>query len=607
MRRFYLYTILLIFNFNYLNAQNVQFTASAPKSVGVGDQIEITYTLSEQPTSFKPPEFKGLILLEGPSESSSSSFQMINGKITQNSVYNYTYFFSANKPGIINLDPAQATVSGKIFSSNSLTIEVLKTNSPKQNNAQNGNNNNASNNQTSVDLGNDNLFLRIIFNKNSVYQGEGVIATIKVFSKYNIVNWSMPDDLKLDDFFRQDIEIGPPTLIKEKVNGRVYLTVIKQKFVLFPQRSGEIAISPFSMQILVQVPINNRRPSVFDDFFGPQVQEVEKKIYSQPVKIYVKSLPANGPASFHEAVGDFTFKTTIDKQHVKTNDAINLKLAIAGNGNIKMIEPLEIKFPTDFETYDPKISVNTNVTEAGVSGSKSFEYLIIPRHSGNFKIPPIEFSYFDLKSKQYKTLASDEIEINVEKGENEGTTNVISGVSKEDVKFLGKDIQFIMTKVPVFEKRGEFLFGSLGFYLFFIVSFVLFIVLVLLWRKRIRENANIVLVRNKRANKIARMRLKDAHLYMKENKKEEFYEYILKALWGYMSDKLSIPVAELSREKVVAATDNKKIDTEIIHKFLGILDTCEYARFAPIKDNAQMETIYKDSITVISLMEQNVK
>jgi hypothetical protein len=196
-----------------------------------------------------------------------------------------------------------------------------------------------------------------------------------------------PENLNLDNFFRQDIDLNAIHKQQENINGRAYFTAVIQKFVLFPQKNGEIVINPFSMKVLVQIPIRGRRPSVFDDFFGPQVQEVEKKITSIPAKIYVKPLPANSPASFHEAVGDYTFTTSIDKQNVKTNDAINLKIKVSGNGNIKMIEPLEIKFPTDFETYDPKISVNTNVSNAGVTGSKSFEYLIIPRHSGNFKIP----------------------------------------------------------------------------------------------------------------------------------------------------------------------------------------------------------------------------
>ena len=606
MRRILINILLFLVLSNWLTAQNIQFTASAPKSVEVGEQFELIYTLSDQPSGFRPPEFKNMNLLGGPSTSSSSNVQIINGKVTQNSAYSYTYYLSANKMGTINLDPALATVNGKSYSSNTITIEVLKSGSPKSNSNANANNN-SENNQASADLGSGDIFARILIDRNSVYQGEGFIATIKLYSKLGISNLGGPENLNLDNFFRQDIEIGQIRSERENIKGQAYLTAVIQKFVLFPQKSGEIVIDPFSMKVQVQVPVRNRRPSVFDDFFGPQVQEVEKKIYSLPVKIYVKSLPANGPNSFKEAVGDFTFKTTLDKQNVKTNDAINLKLSISGNGNIKMIGPLEIKFPTDFETYDPKISVNTNVTTSGVTGSKTFEYLVIPRHSGNFKIPSIEFSYFDLKSKQYKTLSSGELEINVEKSENEGTTNVISGVGKEDVKFLGKDIQFIMTRVPVFTRTGEFLFGSLGFCLYFIISFLLFIILVLLWRKRIRENANLVMVRNKRANKIARMRLKDAHLYMTENKKENFYEYILKALWGYMSDKLSIPVAELSREKVLEETSNKKIESDIIKKFLEILDTCEYARYAPIEDNTQMDSVYKDAITVISQIEQKMK
>jgi hypothetical protein len=605
MRRASLYILLIFISSDWLIAQNVQFFASGPKSVGIGEQFEITYTLSDQPTVFKPPDFKNLNLLGGPSSSSSSNVQIVNGKVTQNNTFSYSYYFSASNVGTVNVGPAQATVNGKTYTSNALAIEVVKVGNNQQGNIQGGNNN--VNNQTSADLGSGDVFVRIIIDKNSVFQGEGLVATIKLFSKLGISNLGAPENLNLDNFFRQDIDLGQIRAERENIKGQAYLTAVIQKFVLFPQKSGEIVINPFSLKVQVQVPIRNRPRSIFDDFFGPQVQEVEKKITSLPVKIYVKPLPVNSPSSFHDAVGDLTFKSTIDKQNVKTNDAINLKLTIAGNGNIKMLEPLDIKFPSDFETYDPKISVNTNVTANGVSGSKSFEYLIIPRHSGNFKIPPIEFSYFDLKSRQYKTLSSGEIDINVEKGANDGTTNVISGVSKEDVKFIGKDIQYIATSIPVFSKKGDFLFGSLRFSLYYIISFLLFLSLVLLLQKRIRENANIVLVRNKRANKIARMRLKDAHLYMKNNKKEEFYEYILKALWGYMGDKMSIPVAELSREKVLGESETKRIESGVVQKFLGILDTCEYARYAPIEDGTQMDTVYKDAMTVISQIEQNIK
>jgi uncharacterized membrane protein len=603
---------LLIFAFR-ANADNIQFTASAPKVVAVGEQFEVTYTITAQPSGFKPPEFKNFNLIGGPSTSSSSSVQFINGKVIQNSTYSYTYYFTANSPGAFAVEPAKATVDGKAYLSNAFSVEVVgnaKQGGNPQGNKQNAQQNNQQGNKREIvaESGNDDIFVRVIIDRNSLYQGEHLIATIKLFSKLNISAIENVEYPAFTGFFRQDIETPPlRALEKENINGQIYATGVIQKMALFPQKSGEIIIDPFTLQCVVQMQVKGRQRSIFDDFWGPQVQESRKKIKSTPLKVTVKPLPYGATASFHGAVGNFTMKAAVDKTDVKTNDAISLKVTVSGNGNIKMIEPFDIKFPTDFETYDPKVAINASTTANGVAGSKTFEYLIIPRHSGNFKIPAIEFTYFDTQLKQYKTLSSNEIDIAVQRGANESATTVVSGVSKEDVKFIGKDIQYIKNQVPDFKKKGEFIFGSIQFWMYYIVSLVVFVILVIFWRNRIRENANILIVRNKRANKVARKRLQDAHLHMRDNKSEEFYEYILKALWGYMSDKLSIPVSELSRDKVKDEIGNRNIDDQLVQQFMHILDTCEFARYAPSESPLQMEHVYNEAISVITKIEQNIK
>jgi len=610
--------IILLYLFSSITgkADYIQFTASAPKVVEAGEQFEVTYNITAQPSGFKPPEFKNFNLLGGPSTSSSSSVQIINGKVIQSSSYSYTYYFSANTPGNYTIDAAKATVDGKNYMSNSITIEVVssgKTGNAQPNNAQQGAkqnnaNQNTRNQETVAEVGNEDIFTRVLVDRNNLYQGDHLIATIKLYSKLNISAIENVEFPAFTGFFRQDIETPQlKSLEREVVNGQVYATGVIQKLVLFPQKNGEITIDPFTMQCVVQIQVRNRPRSIFDDFWGPSVQEVRKKIKSRPVKINVKPLPLNNSASFHGAVGNFNFKAALDKNNVKTNDAITLKVIISGNGNLKMIEPFDIKFPSDFETYDPKVSVNISTSTSGVSGSKTFEYLLIPRHSGDFKIPEIVFTYFDTQSNQFKTLSSGEMDVKVEKSANEPRETVISGISKEDVKYLGKDIQFIKTQLPEFTRKNEFFFGSLKFWLFYLVSTTLFFILVLFWRKRIKENANILRVRNKKANKVAHKKLKDAHLYMKDNRKEEFFEYILKALWGYMSDKLSIPVAELSREKILEETGKLNIDSELIKKFLQTLDNCEFARYAPYEDSSQMDKIYNDSISIISKIEQKIR
>jgi hypothetical protein len=612
MKRILFFIFLLIASQLVIWADNVQFIASAPRVVEVGEQFEITYTLSAQPTGgFRAPEFKGLNLLGGPSQSTSSNVQYINGKVTQSVTYSYSYYFSASKPGTYTFEPAKVTVDGKSYLSNGITIEVAggaarQNNNPQQQQAQQQGAN--GNQQVEVEAGNDDIFVRVIVDRTTLYQGEHLVATIKLFSRLNISTIDKVEYPSFNGFFRQDIETQPlRQLDKEVVNGQVYGTGVIQKMVLMPQKSGELVIDPFTLQAVVQIAVRGRARSVWDDFWGPQVKEVRKKVESKTIKINVKPLPAGAPSAFKGAVGVFNFKATLDKQNVKTNDAINLKVVISGNGNLKMIEPLEVKFPSDFETYDPKVNVNTQSTAVGSSGTKTFEYLIIPRHSGNFKIEPLVFAWFDTQTKQYKTLSSGEFLINVEKSGDEGQSTVVSGVSKEDVKFLGKDIQFIKTQTTELKERGDYLFGSFNFWMSYIGALLVFLLSVVFWRKRIKANSDIVVVRNRKANKVAQKRLKDAHLYMKENKNEAFYEYILKALWGYMSDKLAIPVSELSRDNFISETSERNVDDDIVQKFLSILDTCEYARYAPAEGTAQMELLYKDAIEVISKMEQKVR
>jgi len=616
MKNIIFLTFVLLISALRANADNIQFTASAPKVVASGEQFEVTYAITAQPSGFKPPEFKNFNLIGGPSTSSSSSVQFLNGKVIQNSTYSYTYYFTANTPGTFTIEPAKATVEGKSYLSNGFTIEVVS--NTKQGGNPQGNKQNVQQPQQNAqqggkrdivaESGNDDIFVRVIIDRNNLYQGEHLIATIKLFSKLNISAIENVDYPPFTGFFRQDIETPPlRALERENVNGQIYATGVIQRMVLFPQKSGEITIDPFTLQCVVQMQVKGRQRSIFDDFWGPQVQEARKKIKSIPMKVTVKPLPFGSTSSFHGAVGNFTFKAAVDKTDVKTNDAISLKVTVSGNGNLKMIEPFDIKFPSDFETYDPKVAVNANTSINGVAGSKTFDYLIIPRHSGNFKIPAIEFTYFDTQLKQYKTLSSDEIDITVQHGANESSTTVISGVSKEDVKFLGKDIQYIKTQIPDFKKKGEFIFGSLQFWLYYLISLAIFVFLVVFWRNRIRENANILVVRNKRANKVARKRLQDAHSFMKDNKSEEFHENILKALWGYMSDKLSIPVSELSRDKVKDEIGNRNIDPQLVQQFLQILDTCEFARYAPTESASRMENVYNEAISVITKIEQNIK
>ncbi|MGC8803109.1 MAG: BatD family protein [Bacteroidales bacterium] len=612
----YIFSLIGIFIFlNTLRADNIQFTASGPRVVEVGEQFEITFTINAQPSGFRPPEFKGFSLIGGPSQSSSTSIQYINGRVTQNVTFSYSYYFTATKAGTYTIDPAKATVDGKSYLSNSLTIEVVASGKaaagiPGSASTQSGNEGTSAGNQDEVvaEAGNDDLFVRILVDKTTAYQGEKIIATIKLYSRLNISSIEKVDYPSFNGFFRQDIETPPlQHLEREVINGQVYGTGILQRMVLIPQNAGQVTIEPFSLQAVVQVPVSRRPRSIWDDFWGPQVREIRKKISSKPVKITVKALPGNAPQSFKGAVGNYTFNVSLDKQNVKTNDAINLKITISGNGNLKIIQPFDIKFPTDFETYDPKVTVNTKATLNGIEGSKSFEYLIIPRHSGTFKIAPIEFTWFDLQSKQYKTASSGELVINVEKSADEGKTTIVQGVDREDVKFLGKDIQFIKTKNLNLNRKDEFLIAQPLFGAMYAISLMLFGLFVWFMRNQIRANADVAGVRLRKANKIAIRRLQIAKENLEAQLEEKFYENVLKALWGYVSDKFNIPLADLSREKVYELAALHNISNEIVDELMKLLDHCEFARYAPAQGSGHMQDVYQNAIQVISKFEQNFK
>jgi len=598
-----------------LLADNIQFTASGPRVVEVGEQFEITYTINAQPSGFRPPEFKGFSLIGGPSQSSSTSIQYINGKVTQNVTFSYSYYFTATKAGTYTIDPAKATVDGKSYLSNSLTIEVVAS-GKSSSAASSGSSSHAGNvgaasgdeDEVVAEAGNDDIFVRILVDKTTVYQGEKIVATIKLYSRLNISSIEKVDYPSFNGFFRQDIETPPlRQLEREVINGQVYGTGVLQRMVLIPQNAGQVTIDPFSLQAVVQVPLSRRPRSIWDDFWGPQVKEIRKKVSSKPVKITVKALPANAPASFKGAVGNYTFIAKLDKQNVKTNDAINLRITIAGNGNLKVIQPFDIKFPSDFETYDPKVTVNTKATLNGIEGSKTFEYLIIPRHSGTFRIPPVEFTWFDLQSKQYKTASSGELVINVEKSADEGKTTVVQGVNKEDVKFLGKDIQFIKTRNLQLSRKNDFLVADPLFAAAYAIALLIFGLFVWFMRNHIRANADVAKVRLRKANKIAVKRLQTAMENLEAQQEEKFYENVLKALWGYVSDKFNIPLADLSRDKVYEVAALHNISVDIVDEMMKILDHCEFSRYAPAQGSGQMQEVYQSAVNVISKFEQNFK
>lgn len=589
---------------NIVTAQDVEFTASGPRVVEVGEQFRLSYAVNAKGSNYEEPDMENFRVLTGPNVSTSSSVQIINGNMTRSVSYTYNYVLMATQEGKFTIQPAKIKVKGKVYQSNTITIEVVGGNQPAASAQQNSRQNT---NVDKANIGNDKLFVAVNVNKKTLYQGESLVAEIKVYTKVDLAGF---EDIKFPQFtgfWSQDIESPQQiSLQRENVNGQIYNVGLFKKVLLFPQRSGQIIIEPFDITMITQTRVRSNNP--FDDFFGGSYQRTPMHVKSAPVKINVKPLPANAPANFNGAVGDFKMTAGIDKNQVKANEAINLKITISGNGNLKLIKPPKIDFPPDLDVYDPKTSVNTKASVAGVKGSITYDYLFIPRYAGNYRIAPIRFSYFDTRSKKYKTIASKEFQITVERGsgDEEMSSGVVQGLTKEEVKFIGQDIRFLKTNTNL-KKIETYVFGELWFFAVYLVALVIFVAILLVRRTQIKQNANQAKVKNRKANKLSKKRLKVAARYLKQDHSEQFYQEVLKAIWGYLSDKLTIAVADLNQDNVFEVLNSKGVDEELQTQLREFLDTCEFARYAPSAVSGGMDEVYKNAGNLISKLDQKIK
>ena len=597
-------TIILLFITLGLYAQDVSFTASAPGAVAAGKRFRISYTLNATGSDLRVPAFKNFKLLAGPSTSNSVS--IVNGDVSRQETYSYIVL--AQQSGVFTIDPATVKVKGKTYKSNALKIEVVASGASPTQNTQS--NEQPTKSQQISGLSNKDLFIRYQVSKTDAYMQEAFVLTLKMYSRVNVVDIADSELPQMDGFLSLDIEIDNTNrAIYETVNGLNYRTRILKQTLLIPQKLGKQTIEAAKLVPIIRVKSGRRGMNVFDDFFSTY-QDVKKNLTSNAIEIDVKNFPtANRPADFTNGVGQFTLASSIDKTKVKANEPVTLRVTIAGKGNLKLLPEPNITFPGDFETYDPKVTNKLNTNIAGMSGSRTYEYLVIPRFSGQFEIPAYSFSYFDPQTKTYKSLATDSYSIEVEKGVddlNQSTVSTYSN-SKEELKFLGKDIRYIKTKGIKLKTKGEFIVGSTLFWLAYILPLVLFIVMYLIYQKQLKENANVVKVKNKRANKIARKRLKTSEQLLKQNQKEAFYDEILKAVWGYTSDKLNIPVANLNKESIHEELSSHQVKEETLKELMDILDTCEFARYAPVGGSDEMAAIYKRTIVAISSLESQIK
>ncbi|MCD7973822.1 MAG: BatD family protein [Candidatus Azobacteroides sp.] len=610
MRRYIYLATLLTIGFIQGYAE-VTFRAAAPGTVINGQQFQLSFTVNDaEAKNFRGPSFSDFDVKFGPTSATNMSTRIFNNQMVKESSITFTYILQAKKEGTFKIDPATVTVDGKTYTSSTVSIKVVPPdkNAPAQSSP-------GVNIQRSESLGNSSatsqeispqdLYLRTVVSKHDVYEQECIVASIKLYTRYEHTGTDgtgskLPD---FEGFLMQDIELPQNKSWQiENINGLNYKTVVLRQYILYPQRSGTLTIESAKLDAVVGI----LRPQ--RSFFGSSMQEVKKTLISPPVKINVRALPtANKPASFSGGVGDFTLTSSLTPDQPKSNEAVTLKMTFKGTGNLKLLKNPEIKFPADFEVYDPKVDNNFQATTSGYSGSKTIEYLMIPRHAGNFVIPSVEFSYFDLKSGSYKTIQTPEYKLQVEKGADTPSGMVSNYTNQENVRMLGEDIRFIKTGNSNQKKAGSFIFGSGWYYLWYILPALAFAVLFIIFRKQAKENANLALVRNKKANKVANKRLKKAALYLKENKKEAFYEETLRALWGYLSDKLNMSVAQLSKDNVEASLTNYGVDQPLTKEFLDIIHTCEFARYAPVGENNSMEKVYRQTTEAINKMENTIK
>ena len=588
-------------------AAEITFIASVNKNpISTNEQFSITFTLNTQGSNFQAPTFRDFNVLSGPNQS--TSMQFINGNMSQS--VSYTYYLTANNEGTFRIEPATVNVNGGKVKSNTLTINVVKGQK-----AQSGTQQQKSNDDAGI--GSNSVFLRVSVNKSSVYRGEALLATYKLYTKVNLVNYSIDKLPALNGFWSQELKMPQQLeLTTENYNGEMYRVGIVKKVLLFPQQSGTLTIEPMEGSCVARIQTQRKRSNnpfdIFNDpFFNDPLfgsaQDVKVNVKSLPVKITVKDLPQENDNAFKGAVGTFNLQATTDNDKVKANDAINLKIKISGKGNLKLIDAPEVEVPTDFEKYDPKVSDNTTTSESGVSGSKTFEYLLIPRHEGEYTIDPIKFTYFDLDKKQYVRLHSSEFKITVKgiSGDASAAQSVATSQNKTDIKLLGKDISFIKTGKLITKPATTFYLSGF-YYLLIAIPFLALIILIFYIRKRNKLAGDAEYMRSSRATKMAHKRLSVAKKMIDAKKDDSFYEEISKALYGYASDKLNINFSEMTKENLRQKLIARNIPDALTERIITTIDLCELARYSPQTQNNNTQSIYTETVALITELENHL-
>lgn len=584
-----------------ISAQDLRFSASAPAKVQVGQQFQYTITGNQQ-GNIQLPVTNDFEFIAGPKTSYSSSTRVINGRMTVETTATYTYIMRCRKPGEYIVPAATITIKKDTYKTNEVKINVVGQGS-----------------ETSTKTSNEQqaLYLKVLPSKTSVYVGEQFVSELKVYTSVNTRPTAGIKEVPYEGFYKHALEADKSSS-REVINGKEYVTQVLQRHVLIPQKAGKLVIEPFESEWSIPQRVSRKRSgSAFDDLFNDpfndpffdRFQEVPTLITTKPVTIDVKPLPPDAPKGFTGGVGDLNFSATLSAQNVKVNDAISLVIKISGVGNISLIGAPKIDFPPDHDVYETTKSTKISTTGNRVSGTVTYEYPVVVRHAGNFRIAPVSFSWFDPKSKSYKTITTEEFHFTVEKGEagDEPGQIYLPGLRGEEVENIGTDILDIKRTIPAFIPIGESPFNKTFYWITYGILLLVFLSLLFILPVYFRQKADVRLTRNRQANKIARNRLKIADRARRSNDNDRFFEETEKAIWGYLADKLNLELSTLSRNKISEVLNSVGVSVPVLEELFGIMDSCEFSRYAPSSEKADINDLYAASIKLINSLEQNIR
>ena len=617
MKKLFCIVAFLLTAIFQMSAQNV-IRVDAPDVVAVNEQFNVTFIIEgeKSPSDFQWSSGDDFQLVWGPQKGSSSSIQIINGKRSSSHQTTFTYILIPKATGTFQLPVATALLSGDRISSTQASIQVVSDGaSSSQSSGKNGGKSSGGGQTSSTgsgEISSNDLFMRLSLSRTEVVIGEPITATLKIYQRANVVGFENAKFPTFNGFWSQETYVPNNIEFKrESLDDKIYNTAVLRTYVLIPQQSGAITIDPAELVCLVNIrTAPSTSNSLFDSFFQDEYRTIRKRVTTPAVKVKVNPLPAGQPASFGGGVGNFGISARLTTDNLKTHDAASLIITVSGRGNVALLEEPKVNFPPDFEVYDTKTTENTDKSNGGTSGSKSFEYPFIPRSHGDFTIDPVEYSYYDVNAGKYVTLRTEPLHVKVAKGkggDSAPVATVNSGVERKDVKSLADDIRFIFTGKPGLSGSGSFFVGSVFFWILLALMILGATSVYLAFRKVAAMRADVAGTKNRRATKMAQKRLKLAGEYLDKNLYTAFYEELHKALIGFVSDKLNMDMSEISKDNIASALTEGGVSEEQTKAFTDLLDACEFARYSPDGGNEAMRSHYDAALKVISSIDSGLK